>query len=127
MVLLCSLTICANLVSNVSIHPFLIKCFCPLDDGIARKTTRISKKNEDYAHFFCIVFIIIKFLKTKNYLFFSKSRISVSRVSSALGAGGSGAGASSSFFLFSLFMALIIKKTQNATQMKSTMFWMNWP
>lgn len=64
MVLLCSLTICANLVSNVSIHPFLIKCFCPLDDDITGKTTRISKKNEDYAYFSCIVFIGMLFLKT---------------------------------------------------------------
>ena len=54
------------------------------------------------------------------YLFFSKSRISVSSFSSA---GGSGAGAgSSSFFLVSLFMALIMMKIHRATIRKSMMF-----
>ena len=57
--------------------------------------------------------------------FFSRSRISLSSTSSALGFGGS-TGLAASFF-FTAFIALISMKIANATITKSTIVWMNLP
>lgn len=64
-------------------------------------------------------------LRMVDYLFFSRSRISVSSFSSLLGSG-AGAG-SSSFFVVILVMPLIMRNTQKAMMRKSMVFWMNIP
>ena len=67
-----------------------------------------------------------QFPKPPNY-FFSKSRISVSSFSSALGSGAGAGAASSSFLRVRAAMPFTMKKIHRAMMRKSTTFWMNWP